>query len=88
METQVTPEVKASSLPSNQQVPYTSPTQTAHYAKKNLKGNNEVTYLSSRKPVLEGLSNPHPEEDTLEHIMDKAVELDMLYIVKEILKES
>ena len=63
------------------------PTQTEHYAKKNLKGNNEVMYLSSHKPVLESLSNPRPREDTLEYIMDNAVELDTLYKSKNSLKK-
>ena len=78
VETQITPRVKASSIPINQQ---------AYYAKKNLQGNNEVMQFSSRKPVLEGLSNPHPGEDTLEHIMDKAVELNTLYKSKNSLKK-
>ena len=87
METQITSRVKASSLPINQQVPYASPTQTAPYAKKDLKGKNDFTQFPSRKPVLEGLSNPHPGEDTLKHIMDKAVELDTLYKLKNSLRK-
>ena len=87
METEVTPEVKASSLPSNQHVPYFLPTQTAHYAREKPKENNEVTYLSSHKPVLESLSNPCPGEDTLKYIMDNAVELDTLYKSKNSLRK-
>ena len=87
MESELTPEMMASSLPGKQYAPYLSPTQTAHYARENPKENNEATYLSSHKPVLESLSNPRPGEDTLEYIMDNAVELDMLYKSKNSLKK-
>ena len=65
-------------LPGKQHVPYSSPTQLAHYARVKLNEYNEVAYpdgpiLKSHKP--ESLNHLPSEEDPLEHIMDNRVKL-------------
>ena len=77
-------------LPSKQCVPYSSPTQLAHYARVKLNEYNEVAYpdgpiLKNHKP--ESLNRPHPGEDPHECIMDNAVELDTLEKSKKSLKK-
>ena len=77
-------------LPGKQYVPYSLPTQMAHYARVKLNEYNEVAYpdgpiLKSHKP--ESLNRLRPGEDPLEHIMDNAVKLDTLHKLKESLKK-
>ena len=77
-------------MPGKQCVPYSSPTQLAHYARVKLNEYNEVAYpdgpiLKNHKP--ESLNCPRPGEDPLERIMDNAVELDTLEKSKESLKK-
>ena len=90
METELTPEMMASFLPGKQHVPYSSPTQVAHYASIKPNEYNEVAYpdgpiLKTHKP--ESLNRLHPGEDPLEYIMDNAVELDTLYKLKNSLRK-
>ena len=77
-------------LPGKQHVPYSLPTQMAHYARVKLNKYNEVAYpdgpiLKSHKP--ESLNCLCPGEDPLEHIMDNAVKLDTLHKLKKSLKK-
>ena len=82
VETEFTPKMVASFLPGKQYTPHSFPPQVAHYAGGKPKEYDEV---ATHKP--DSLNRLCPEEDHLQNVMNKAVQLDVLHKLKNSLRE-